>query len=114
MDYSSLYTLFWLFPLHTHTSTVIPARQASRAAALGQLHVQQSEDSFCLVGDTDHTTGRSRARITRLLRLLVPALAEIVGALVNDDGSLQHRSASIHFSCPVPTQFRDMVILTHP
>jgi hypothetical protein len=41
-----------------------------------------------LVGDTDDTASRARTSITSLLGLLVAALAEVVGAAVDNDGAL--------------------------
>jgi hypothetical protein len=39
-------------------------------------------------GDADDTARGSGTGVARLLALLVPALAEVVGALVNDKGTL--------------------------
>jgi hypothetical protein len=41
-----------------------------------------------LVGDTDDTACRAGTSVTGLLGLLVSALAEVVGAGVDDDGAL--------------------------
>jgi hypothetical protein len=41
-----------------------------------------------LVGDANDTASRARAGVTSLLGLLVSALAEVVGAGVDDDGAL--------------------------
>lgn len=41
-----------------------------------------------LVGDTNDTASRARSGVTSLLGLLVSALAEVVGAGVDDDGAL--------------------------
>lgn len=48
-----------------------------------------------LCGDADDTAGRARARVARLLALLVPALSEIIGSRMDDDGSLQTWDVSI-------------------
>jgi hypothetical protein len=42
-----------------------------------------------LVRDANDTASRTRASVTRLLGLLVAALAEVVGAGVDDDGALR-------------------------
>jgi hypothetical protein len=42
-----------------------------------------------LVRDSNDTASRARASVTRLLGLLVAALAEVVGAGVDDDGALR-------------------------
>ena len=58
-----------------------------------------------LSGDADDTAGRSRTSIAGLLTLLVSALAEIISACVDDDGSLEHNTS---VSSPVPwMQIRD-------
>lgn len=41
-----------------------------------------------LVGDTNDTAGRAGTSVTGLLGLLVSALAEVVGAGVDNDGAL--------------------------
>ena len=43
-----------------------------------------------LLSDADDAAGRTSAGVTGGLALLVPALAEVVGAGVNDDGAAQH------------------------
>lgn len=42
-----------------------------------------------LVGDTDDTASRAGTSVTSLLGLLVSALAEVVGAGVDNDGALR-------------------------
>ena len=51
-----------------------------------------------LVGCTNDTESRASTSVTRLLGLLVAALAEIVGTSVHDDGSLV-ASASFSVQC---------------
>lgn len=63
--------------------------------ASANLNISVSNALSILVGDTNNTTRRSRTRIARLLRLLVPALAEIIGSLVNNECSLPHISAGV-------------------
>lgn len=48
----------------------------------------RSATSVSLVGDTDDTAGRTSSGVACLLGLLVSALAEVVGAGVDDDGAL--------------------------
>jgi hypothetical protein len=43
-----------------------------------------------LLGDTDNTASRTGASVASLLALLVLALAEVVGAGVDDDGAAEH------------------------
>ena len=43
-----------------------------------------------LCRDADDTARRTAARVARLLALLVAALAEVVGAGVDDDGAAEH------------------------
>lgn len=47
----------------------------------------------CLCSDANDTACRSATRISSLLRLLVPALSEVISASVNDNGSLYRVSA---------------------
>lgn len=52
-----------------------------------------------LCGDANDTAGRSRTSVTGLLALFVPALAEIIGTGVDDDGSLLCETIHVSLSC---------------
>jgi len=55
--------------------------------------------SSTLVGDANDTTGRTWSSVTRLLRLLVAAPAEVIGAAMDDDGALYPcQIGSLHHS----------------
>lgn len=45
---------------------------------------------FRLRGNPDHTASGPSARVARRLTLLVPSLAQVVGASVDDNGAAQH------------------------
>lgn len=48
-----------------------------------------------LCGNADDAAGRAGAGVARLLALLVPALSEVVGARVADEGALQGEEKAI-------------------
>jgi hypothetical protein len=52
------------------------------------VHVRDSYGTGNLVGDTNDTASRARTSVTSLLGLLMAALAEVVGAGVDNDGAL--------------------------
>ena len=54
-----------------------------------------------LLRNANDTASRTTARVTRRLALLVPALAQIVGAAVHDDGPPQHALGPNQFDLPV-------------
>lgn len=56
-------------------------------AAEGRIH-RQTDRRARLVGDADDAAGRAEAGVAGDLGLLVAALAEVVGAGVDDDGAL--------------------------
>ena len=65
----------------SRTQSPIPSHEcAEHAAAAAAAAV------INLLGDADDAAGRTTARIARRLALLVPALAQVVGAGVHDDG----------------------------
>jgi hypothetical protein len=53
-------------------------------------HVPPSSTAANLLGDTDNTASGTGASVASLLALLVLALAEVVGAGVDDDGAAEH------------------------
>jgi hypothetical protein len=50
-----------------------------------------------LVGDTNHTTSRTRSSVSSLLGLLVSTLTEVISAAVNDNGALYKALVLGHF-----------------